>query len=386
MSICCCRTHSLYTFCAFLSVSLFRGATIKRYMSRRGLAALFLAIGIAIVVPSIALAASAGLVPCGVVSPGTSADQVSQQATECQACSIVTLIQGLITFLIGLSVPIAMAMFAYAGVLYFTSGAGGGNENISKARRIFSSTLMGFVLALASWLIVNTILNTIVSKAYFQNSGDWFHIKCTTREPGTDTLGSVITQHLGWAPAVSAPLPQETPNLTCNPGYIPKDGDCINSKGDIQTPTITNRSGTGATALCINSNCSPFALQSAGFNTKSAAAMSCIALTENGGRSTGCNGNACGTFQIMLTVNKLQGSACAQFNNGNPVLNCPALCKGSNGIAVQTQACQPCYQAANNSACNAQSAAALYDQVGYAPWTTSSDNQNSGSCVAKYGN
>src|SRR3569832_1847052 len=143
-------------------------------MSRRGLAALFLAIGIAIVIPTIALAATgdtSGLVPCGVSSD-------PHVATDCQACSLVQLIQNLNKFMIGIAVPIAMAMFAYAGFLYFTSGASSSSENIGKAKAIFRSTAFGFVLALASWLIVNTILNTIVSKAYFQNSVDWFHIGC----------------------------------------------------------------------------------------------------------------------------------------------------------------------------------------------------------------
>src|SRR6185503_2530339 len=148
----------------------------EAYMARRRLAALFLAIGILIVVPAISLAAtsngSAGLVPCGVSSDPS-------LATQCQACNIVQLIQELITFLIGLAVPISMAMFAYAGFLYFTSGVGG-SENISKAKNIFKNVLIGFVLALCSWLIINTILYTVLSPTYFQGSS-WFQVKCETR-------------------------------------------------------------------------------------------------------------------------------------------------------------------------------------------------------------
>src|SRR3569832_1099082 len=179
-------------------------------MSRRGLAALFLAIGIAIVIPTIALAATgdtSGLVPCGVSSD-------PHVATDCQACSLVQLIQNLNKFMIGIAVPIAMAMFAYAGFLYFTSGASSSSENIGKAKAIFRSTAFGFVLTLASWLIVNTILNTIVSKAYFQNSGDWFHIGCTTRDPGSKGIGDVIAGHLG---AVSTVSPQQDPYKTLQP-------------------------------------------------------------------------------------------------------------------------------------------------------------------------
>ena len=99
-------------------------------MARRRLAALFLAIAVAMVMPAFAFGASgAGLVPCGVTPNGQVSD--SNTSTECQACNVVQLIQELITFAIGLSIPIAMAMFAYAGFLYFSSGAGGGGEKIS---------------------------------------------------------------------------------------------------------------------------------------------------------------------------------------------------------------------------------------------------------------
>jgi len=53
--------------------------------------------------------------------------------------------------------------------------------------------------------------------------------------------------------------------------------------------------------------------QAAGFSDAQAQAMSCIAMTENSGKSSGCNGNACGSFQILLTKNSLSGPDCAQY-------------------------------------------------------------------------
>ncbi|MES2006952.1 MAG: pilin [Patescibacteria group bacterium] len=181
-------------------------------MARRQLAALFFAIAIAIVLPSMAFAAvdgsSAGLVPCGV-----SSDPLV--ATECEACNVVELIQGIIMFLIGLSIPLAMVMFAYAGFLYFTSGAGGGNENISKAKRIFTSSVIGFVLALTAWLIVNTVLYTVLNKDIYPNSS-WFKIDCSTRpRERNNTVGDVLANHLGIAPAVQV-VPPPVFNYTCD--------------------------------------------------------------------------------------------------------------------------------------------------------------------------
>ncbi len=335
-------------------------------MSRRGLAALFLAIGIAIVVPSIALAATSGLVPCGVGG--------GDLATDCQACSVVTLIQNLITFLIEISVPIAMAMFAWAGVLYFTSGTGG-SENISKAKNIFRSSLMGFVLALASWLIVNTLLNTVVSNAYFQNSGDWFHITCTTRDPGSKSIGDVITQHLGGAPTVVATAdPYTTLKPSCTSGEL-KDttyGEkCLDSKGNVVgTPTIAHTvysQGVG--------NCSPSSLQGAwGSN---AGTMSCIAQQESA-----CGGNpysgvdltsnkqpiSVGLYQINLSANKVQ---C-----GSQTLNCPGAFSGSynskkSSVSIVDQNLyNQCVSAALDNRCNTQTAVSIYDTQGIKAWGT----------------
>jgi hypothetical protein len=221
-------------------------------MTRRGLAALFLAIGISIVLPSIALAAvgdaTGGLVPCGVSSS-------PDEATQCQACNIVELIQGLIMFAIGLAVPIAMAMFAYAGFLYFTSGAGGGGENISKAKGIFRNTVIGFVLVLSSWLIVNTILYTVLDHSQYPESS-WFHIDCTTR-PKTTTIGNVIENHLGVAPEVvptsnnpleSGVFYSPTPTYVCDAGYtINNSLKCVNAAGEVKSPTLTYSAAAGAT-------------------------------------------------------------------------------------------------------------------------------------------
>lgn len=224
-------------------------------MTRRGLAAFFLSIAIAIVVPAIALAAttgnaSAGLVPCGVSS---SVDE----ATQCQACNIVQLVQELITFLIGIAVPIAMGMFAYAGFLYFSSGAGQSTENIGKAKGIFKNTAIGFVLALSAWLIVNTILNTVLDSRQYPNSS-WFRIDCTKR-PDITTIGQVIANHLGAAPEV-APAASNNPlesgvfygnqTLTCDTanGYsLTSAGKCVNDAGDSVNPTITYTTVGGGT-------------------------------------------------------------------------------------------------------------------------------------------
>ena len=72
----------------------------------------------------------------------------------------MTLINDLIDYFIKyLVTPLFAILFVYAGVLYIT--AGGGSKNTDKAKKILVNSLVGYLLALASWLIINTILTSL---------------------------------------------------------------------------------------------------------------------------------------------------------------------------------------------------------------------------------
>lgn len=253
---------------------------------------------------------------------------------------------------------VAPLMIAYSGFLFVVNPVNSSGKE--KAKSVLTNTVVGIVVALAGWMIVDAIMAVLYQPS--NPSEVWSNLVSTGSSP--------------------ACLPQK--------GALP--GDALDQATQIPGVSATGGGGTvdgRPAAQCSSSNsvCSPSALQTAGFSVAQANVMSCIAMTENSGNAVGCNGNACGTFQIMLTKNQLVGSACAKYNDGNSTLNCPALCKAKNGSAVRNEpSCQACVQAANDPQCNAQSAANLYSKSGYGPWTTSSDNTKSAACVQKYAN
>lgn len=112
---------------------------------------------------------------------------------DCQACHLVDLIQNIINFAIGLSIPIAMALFAYAGVLYFTSAANG--ENINKAKGIFRSVLIGFIITLGAYLMVETVLHAVLKPSYFDG---WNSISCVddSERPTDKDIGDLLQEVL----------------------------------------------------------------------------------------------------------------------------------------------------------------------------------------------
>ena len=75
---------------------------------------------------------------------------------------LMILIANVIDFLIFyLSLPIAAIVFAYSGWLFMTSGDNPGKRD--QAKSIFWKVGLGLVIAMAAWLIVNTILTSLVN-------------------------------------------------------------------------------------------------------------------------------------------------------------------------------------------------------------------------------
>jgi hypothetical protein len=144
-------------------------------------------------------------VPCGwnVFSNATYAlgNPTDQGSTGCQACSLAQLVQNIINFIIGLSIPVAAALFAWAGVLYFTSA-----ENISqrqKAKDIFKNAFIGFVIIITAWLVINTLLNVIFNQSSVFKGGNWFQIQCSASRPISGSIGTILSQALGTAQPIA---------------------------------------------------------------------------------------------------------------------------------------------------------------------------------------
>lgn len=90
-------------------------------------------------------------------------------ASGCGFNEAIKLINNVINFLLFvIATPLAALAIAYAGFLYLT--AGGNSENISKAKTILKNVVFGYVIALAAWLIVNTIFVSLgVSNSFLTN-------------------------------------------------------------------------------------------------------------------------------------------------------------------------------------------------------------------------
>lgn len=226
---------------------------------------------------------------------------------------------------------IAPLTIAYAGFLYVVNPID--PSGISKAKSILTNTIVGIVIALAAWMIVDAVMAVLYNGKF----GTWSSLIAGG--------GSDLCLPQTAAPTATTPTSSVQTNST--------------SSG-------TPASG-GSAGQCSSSNtaCSPSALQAAGFDATQANVMSCLAMTESSGVPStppynvahpSSNSTACGTFQITKTTwNGAASGSCSDFSN-----------------------CQ-------NAACNAQVAQTLVSQSGYSSWTCPKCNSKAAGCVQTYG-
>jgi len=101
----------------------------------------------------------AEIVPCG-----------NGESDECSVCDLQTLANEVIEAIVVIGALLATLLFVNAGILYVLSPSNPGN--IAKAHSIFTSTLVGFLIILGSWLIIDVIMDTLTG------SDDWKNVLC----------------------------------------------------------------------------------------------------------------------------------------------------------------------------------------------------------------
>lgn len=104
-------------------------------------------------IPAVSLAA-AGLpekiVPC--------------DGVNCSVCDLVQLAQNLLNSAIFLAVFLSALLFAYAGWLYLTNEA---LHAQNEARGLFKDVVIGLIIILGSWMVVDTVMKTLAGGQYF---------------------------------------------------------------------------------------------------------------------------------------------------------------------------------------------------------------------------
>lgn len=151
----------------------------------------FLIVSVLLLVPVAASAQVLGpLVPCG---NDVNKNGVLDASEQCQACHAVELAQNIINFLVYIASFLAVLIFSWAGFLYVT--AAGDTGKIGRAHAMFTDVALGFVIVLAGWLVIDTVMKYLFqnlnegekgSELYEETKtsfGPWNQINCVKPPP-----------------------------------------------------------------------------------------------------------------------------------------------------------------------------------------------------------
>jgi len=100
------------------------------------------------------------------------------------SCELVDTVNNVIQFLIKMTAILAVFVFIYAGFIMVSSR--GDSAQIEGAKKLFSNVLIGFVIMLAAFLIINTVLSILVGGT----SGilNWQTIECQYANESADAV------------------------------------------------------------------------------------------------------------------------------------------------------------------------------------------------------
>ena len=78
----------------------------------------------------------------------------------CDFNYFMILLNSIINFLLFvIATPLAAMIICYAGWLYLSSG--GNSSDVTRAKKILMNVVIGYVIGLAAWLIVKTIITSL---------------------------------------------------------------------------------------------------------------------------------------------------------------------------------------------------------------------------------
>jgi hypothetical protein len=271
--------------------------------------------------------------PFGTNSPST-----------CDLCALVTTGQNIINFAIMVAMPIAAALIAWAGLLYFTSALNPGQ--IAKAHAIFRNTVIGLVGVLMAWLVVDMVIHQLIiannSQYFSATGGSWNKVPPCTGARATNKLvkdllygvfapGAPVTIQSVEPPAGAAP--------SCSGTSVVRGSGCYNETTK-QFELPTNYSCANATFDSTTGGC------------KTSDGLTYVPLRTGGG-TTVANGDiaaAAGAYQGTATnlgpdggnlacawaVNNVLTSAGIAPIDGNSVSGMESALQSGRGTSVST--------------------------------------------------
>ncbi|HEX2792636.1 MAG TPA: pilin [Candidatus Paceibacterota bacterium] len=299
----------------------------------------------------------------------------------CKACpcgfgGALQLVQNVVNAGVALAIVVVVIVIAWAGITFMLTPTN--PENRTKARQMLTNAVIGLVILLSAWLVVDSVMK-LLYRAGEGKDGDflpWNEILT-----GGDTC---IVENTNL---------KKLFNGSVGDFFTQKPGSgATGPEGGAGTGGVSVPSGNGVGAC--NSSKLQAAASQGGFtlSQSDARTFACIAQFESscGTKVLNYNWNkgssAAGPFQVLLGDNAkyYETPACQAAAGVSGQLNCAAGFRNGNPIPGSPIA-QQCVKAASNLACSLSAAVALKNASGsFRPWTGNSDSSKGAqACVGR---
>ncbi|MDO8742506.1 MAG: lytic transglycosylase domain-containing protein [bacterium] len=233
---------------------------------------------------------------------------------------VLTVINNLISFALTITIVfVAPLMIAYSGFLYVVNPVD--PAGMSKAKSILQNTIVGTVIALAAWMIVDAVMAVLYNP---QNPGEtWYSLIGSGGFPACLPQAGITGGVIPARPTVTVvPLP----SITVPPRVAP-------SIPTVQrfTPTLSQRAVTAAAESANNYRsqvCAAAAQQN--INDQCNQLLGILGVESNGNRLARSSAGAIGLMQIMPTTAATVGvTACSGSSNTSPSAACVSALQDS---------------------------------------------------------
>lgn len=99
---------------------------------------------------------------------------VTCKGPDCNFCSFVVMVNNLIEWLVGFLTLAAVLALVYAGFKLVVSG--GDQGAMTDAKKMITNIIIGFVIVLSAWLIVDTLMKALLDPNLTDSEGNKFGV------------------------------------------------------------------------------------------------------------------------------------------------------------------------------------------------------------------
>lgn len=292
---------------------------------------------------------------------------------------LMTVVNNIIEFLLTLAIVfVAPLMIAYAGFTYVAYSGNPGKR--SEANKMLTNTIIGIVVALASWMIVDAVMAVLYNPS--AAGGTWTSLINSNGEACLPQAGALPTDPLNPT--------KTTPGVSAGAGT----GVLSSGTGACDASVVQKAAAAGGyTLTTAQSNvlaCIAKPESSCGSNTKVAHKKDGTPTTATGAFQITFGAGTDNCHQLNLQVCTDAATAAVGWSGGN--LNCssvftcslsnPSACLPKSGKAANAAACTA---AALNLNCNASAAACLVARNNgrFSDWTADPRSAIQTQCIDK---